>query len=107
MPWYVPISKDRESLELCWKLSKKRYICLIQDVRQATDMSTKIKARGEHIACSTTTALNVGISAAGLALSFTYRQVEKYKKLGFGGRGMKEMISPWNTWSLYVLSMKL
>ena len=71
-------------------------------------MLIKIKARGEHIACSTTTALNVGISAAGgSALSFTYRQVKKYKKLGFEERGMKEMISPWNTWSLYVLSMKL
>ena len=70
-------------------------------------MAIKIKARGEHIACSTTTALNVGISAAGSALSLTYRQVAKYKKLGFEERGTKEMVSPWNTWPLYVLSMKL
>ncbi|KAI0648333.1 acyl-CoA N-acyltransferase [Trametes meyenii] len=50
----------------------------------------KASERGESIACSTTTALNVEI----------------YRKLGFELRGSRTMCSRWGEWPLYVLSLR-
>ncbi|RPD59214.1 hypothetical protein L227DRAFT_165691 [Lentinus tigrinus ALCF2SS1-6] len=53
---------------------------LLEPVRQ------KVSSLGQNIACSTTRARNVAV----------------YEGLGFESRGMREMVSPWHTWPLYV-----
>ncbi|KAI0685688.1 hypothetical protein C8T65DRAFT_747825 [Cerioporus squamosus] len=53
---------------------------LLEPVRQKTS------TLGLNIACSTTRARNVAV----------------YEGLGFESRGMREMVSPWHTWPLYV-----
>ncbi|TFK87928.1 hypothetical protein K466DRAFT_585985 [Polyporus arcularius HHB13444] len=53
---------------------------LLEPVRQ------KVSALGQDIACSATRARNVAV----------------YNGLGFESRGVREMVSPWHTWSLYV-----